>query len=436
MNELEAATVIEGEERAATVADAAKKSKARGAPKWETEARDRLKTAIRRYSKPLADLVARDANEGDTRLLVTDFLCDGLGFDKYADLTTEYQVKGEFADYGLRIDRELVAFIEVKRVATKLSTRHLRQVEMYAVNEGVEWIILTNGSTWCPGSSADVVSGTGSYVGSRASKGSLQGTTSIRGLESILEPIAGPVNGDDLAVVQQPVQDGRGQHVVAEHAAPLAEGLVAGQQDGAALIAASHQLEDHVGIGAGQREVADLIDDQRGGLEVGLELLGESPRRLGFLEVADQVVQGGEVDRVAGLAGGDGQADGEHGLADPGWAEEADIRLVLDEAEGGEVADLAGVQVGLEGEVELIEALVVGQARQLQGVGEPPALPHADLFLQQQVDELQISHGGLLGPGDQRVQVLTQVGEPQPLGMLTDAGGDQLAHDRTPASWS
>jgi hypothetical protein len=41
-----------------------------------------------------------------------------------------------------------VAFIEVKRVATKLSTRHLRQVEMYAVNEGVEWIILTNGAVW------------------------------------------------------------------------------------------------------------------------------------------------------------------------------------------------------------------------------------------------------------------------------------------------
>jgi hypothetical protein len=147
MNEPETTTVVAGD-ASATVAEAAKKPKARSAPKWETEARDRLKTAIRRYSKPLADLVARDANEGDTRLLVTDFLCDGLGFDKYADLTTEYQVKGEFADYGLRIDRELVAFIEVKRVATKLSTRHLRQVEMYAVNEGVEWIILTNGAVW------------------------------------------------------------------------------------------------------------------------------------------------------------------------------------------------------------------------------------------------------------------------------------------------
>jgi Type I restriction enzyme R protein N terminus (HSDR_N) len=117
-------------------------------PKWETEARERIRTAIRRFSRPLADLVARDANEGDTRLLVTDFLCDGLGYDKYEDLTTEYQVKGEFADYGVRIAKQLVAFIEVKRCATKLGAKHLRQVEMYAVNEGVEWIILTNGQVW------------------------------------------------------------------------------------------------------------------------------------------------------------------------------------------------------------------------------------------------------------------------------------------------
>lgn len=120
----------------------------RSAPKWETDARERVKLALKRFSKPLADLVARDANEGDTRLLVTDFLCEGLGYDKYAHLTTEYEVKGDFADYGVRIDKELVAFIEVKRCATKLTTKHLRQVEMYAVNEGVEWLILTNGVNW------------------------------------------------------------------------------------------------------------------------------------------------------------------------------------------------------------------------------------------------------------------------------------------------
>lgn len=127
---------------------AAAREAPRGAPKWETDARERVKTALRRFSRPLSELVERDANEGDTRLLVTDILCEGLGYDKYADLTTEYEVKGDFADYGVRIDKQLVAFIEVKRCTTKLGPKHLRQVQMYAVNEGVEWLILTNGASW------------------------------------------------------------------------------------------------------------------------------------------------------------------------------------------------------------------------------------------------------------------------------------------------
>src|SRR5262245_58913240 len=90
----------------------------RAAPKWETEAKERIRAAVRKYQKPLADLVARDANEGDTRLLVTDFLCHALGFDLHSDLATEYMVKGEFADYGLRIDMQLVAFVECKRATT------------------------------------------------------------------------------------------------------------------------------------------------------------------------------------------------------------------------------------------------------------------------------------------------------------------------------
>ncbi len=137
--------VVEDEQPAITDAP---KTKPTGGPKWETEARERVKTSLRKFSKPLQDLVNRDANEGDTRLIVTDFLEHALGYDKYEELTTEYGVKGEFADYGIRIDKELIAFVEVKRVATKLTAKHLRQVEMYAVNEGVEWMILTNGVEW------------------------------------------------------------------------------------------------------------------------------------------------------------------------------------------------------------------------------------------------------------------------------------------------
>ncbi|MFI0431780.1 MAG: hypothetical protein ACH36H_01400 [Candidatus Nanopelagicales bacterium] len=46
------------------------------------------------------------------------------------------------------MDRQLEAFIEVKRVSQRLSERHLRQVQQYAVNEGVEWMVLTNGQIW------------------------------------------------------------------------------------------------------------------------------------------------------------------------------------------------------------------------------------------------------------------------------------------------
>jgi len=122
--------------------------RARSGPKWEAEARERVKAGIRRFTKHLNDLIERDANEGDTRMLVNRMLTDVLGYDEFSELTTEYAVKGEFADYGIRIERDLVAFIEVKRVATKLAAKHLRQAEMYAVNEGVEWIVLTNGANW------------------------------------------------------------------------------------------------------------------------------------------------------------------------------------------------------------------------------------------------------------------------------------------------
>src|ERR687893_593283 len=93
-------------DEAPTLAQPPKAPAGKTGPKWEMEAKERVKAAIKKFSKPLSDLVARDANEGDTRLLVTDMLCEAFGFDKYAELTTEYRVKGEFADYGVRLDKE------------------------------------------------------------------------------------------------------------------------------------------------------------------------------------------------------------------------------------------------------------------------------------------------------------------------------------------
>ena len=50
-------------------------------PVWESSVRERIKTRLKHFSKTLSDLKERDVNEADTRLFVTDILCDVLGFD-------------------------------------------------------------------------------------------------------------------------------------------------------------------------------------------------------------------------------------------------------------------------------------------------------------------------------------------------------------------
>jgi len=74
------------------------------------------------------------------------------------------------------------------------------------------------------------------------------------------------------------------------------------------------------------------------------------------------------------LAGGDGERDGDVGLSGAGWAEQGDVAAGLDERQRGEVTDLADVEIRLEGEVELVEGLVMGQPGQLQGGAEPASL--------------------------------------------------------------
>jgi predicted type IV restriction endonuclease len=124
------------------------KSVAAGLPKWESNAKARISTALKKLTKPTILMKEKDALEADTRHLVTDILVDALGYDKYENLTAEFAVKGDFADYGIRIEKQLQAFIEVKRISQKLSASHLRQVESYALKEGVQWAILTNAQVW------------------------------------------------------------------------------------------------------------------------------------------------------------------------------------------------------------------------------------------------------------------------------------------------
>ncbi|MFD0775573.1 hypothetical protein ACFQZ2_16695, partial [Streptomonospora algeriensis] len=126
--------------------------------------RSRLSGAVERFVGPLDELLQRDANEGDTRMIVTDFLTEGLGFNKYAELTTEYRTKGESVDYGITLESELFAFIEVKPCSTELDARNLRQAKLHADAEGIAWVVLTNGRVWQVHHVGDGEDGTGLVV--------------------------------------------------------------------------------------------------------------------------------------------------------------------------------------------------------------------------------------------------------------------------------
>ena len=117
-------------------------------PKWEDDAKAQIKQLLPKRMRALKALKDRDAVEADTRTFVTDILVDVLGYDKYEELTAEYLVRGEFADIGVRVQGELKFFVEIKRITMPLKEQHLRQVKNYAANEGVEFVVLTNGIVW------------------------------------------------------------------------------------------------------------------------------------------------------------------------------------------------------------------------------------------------------------------------------------------------
>ena len=103
---------------------------------------------LKKFITILQSASQKDINESDTSNIINDILGDVLGYDKFFDVTTEYKIKGQYADYGIRINDKIYAFIEVKAINITLNQQHLFQVASYAVHEGVDWVILTNGNVW------------------------------------------------------------------------------------------------------------------------------------------------------------------------------------------------------------------------------------------------------------------------------------------------
>jgi Type I restriction enzyme R protein N terminus (HSDR_N) len=109
---------------------------------------DRLSTTLKRFQSILSTARARDVNESDTVVIVTDLLAEMFGFDKYTEITSEYAIRGTYCDLALKIEDKLQLLTEVKAIGLDLKDAHIKQALDYGVNLGVEWVALTNGVIW------------------------------------------------------------------------------------------------------------------------------------------------------------------------------------------------------------------------------------------------------------------------------------------------
>lgn len=109
---------------------------------------ERLVAGIKRYQPILAAAKARDVGEADTVTIIKDMLTDIFGYDKYTELTSEFAIRGTYCDLATKIDGALQTLIEVKAIGLDLKDQHVKQAIDYAANQGVDWVLLTNGNCW------------------------------------------------------------------------------------------------------------------------------------------------------------------------------------------------------------------------------------------------------------------------------------------------
>lgn len=105
-----------------------------------------IEKALREYRKKyLTNKKNLEVDESATRLMVNHFLTQVLGYAEISEIRTEYNIRGEYADYVIQLARKKHIVIEVKSIQIDLNDRHLRQSLSYAANEGIDWIMLFNG---------------------------------------------------------------------------------------------------------------------------------------------------------------------------------------------------------------------------------------------------------------------------------------------------
>jgi predicted type IV restriction endonuclease len=109
---------------------------------------ERLVAGVKQFQPILAAAKARDVGESDTVTIVKDMLGGVFGYDKYSEVTSEFSIRGTYCDLAIKMDGVVKTLIEVKAIGLELKGHHAKQAVDYAANQGVDWVVLTNGIKW------------------------------------------------------------------------------------------------------------------------------------------------------------------------------------------------------------------------------------------------------------------------------------------------
>jgi predicted type IV restriction endonuclease len=109
---------------------------------------ERIVLGIKKYQPLLQSARSRDVGEADTVTIIKDMLSDIFGYDKYSEVTSEFAIRGTYCDLAIKFDNKLATLIEAKAIGIDLKEQHVKQAVDYAANQGIDWVILTNGNLW------------------------------------------------------------------------------------------------------------------------------------------------------------------------------------------------------------------------------------------------------------------------------------------------
>ena len=119
-----------------------------------------------------------------------------------------------------------------------------------------------------------------------------------------LKPITVPLDVDDHAMMEKPVENRGGEYLISEEFFPVDKALVRGDDGGCLLVSGRDKLKEEIGLVGAHGKISHFIDDDHARGEVRFHLA------LTFLQPGDECVHGGieHLEPVAACL--DGQGNG------------------------------------------------------------------------------------------------------------------------------